>query len=247
MYIIHSVNKNEYENEIKHGYYGKKSIGKFGFIHCSDLDTYYLVAPNFKEDLEDRLILLIDTDKVDSEIKWENGGSVDYPHIYGLLNKDAIVGVFNHLWSAERVWIPNKELTKYATCGFKRKIVNKEFDLEKWKFGIDNNELISLVLSGKKTATSSLYKSDMKLPVIGEESIICYDDGTEACIVKTLDYKIIKFNEMTEDYAKLEGEGDLSLNYWKNVHYDFFKSIDSTFNDENKIVFEIFEVVKRGE
>ncbi len=126
-------------------------------------------------------------------------------------------------------------------------LILRGVDLEKWKFGKDNNELISLVLFGKKTATSSLYKSDMKLPVIGEESIICYDDETEACIIKTVDYKIMKFNEMTENYAKLEGEGDLSLNYWKNVHYDFFKSIDSTFNDESKILFEIFEVVKRGE
>ena len=57
MYIIHSVNKEEFENEIKTRSYGRKSLEKFGFIHCSDLDTYYLVAPNFKEDLNDRLIL----------------------------------------------------------------------------------------------------------------------------------------------------------------------------------------------
>ena len=48
MYIIHSVNKEEFDNEIKTGSYGRKSLEKFGFIHCSDLDTYYLVAPNFK-------------------------------------------------------------------------------------------------------------------------------------------------------------------------------------------------------
>ena len=42
MFIIHSVNKEEYENEIKTGRYGRKSLEKFGFIHCSDLDTYYL-------------------------------------------------------------------------------------------------------------------------------------------------------------------------------------------------------------
>ena len=119
-------------------------------------------------------------------------------------------------------------------------------NMEKWKFGIDNNELISLVLSGKKRATSSLFISDANLPVIGEESIICYDDDTFACMVKTVDYKIMKFNEMTEEYAKLEGEGDLSLCYWKKVHYDFFKSIDSSFNEERKIVFEIFEVVDKG-
>ena len=122
MYIIHSVNKKEFKNEIKTGSYGRKSLEKFGFIHCSDLDTYYLVAPNFKEDLNYRLILLIDTDKVDSEIKWEDGGGIDFPHIYGLLNKNAIIGIYNHMWNDERIWIPNTELEEYAKDGFERKI-----------------------------------------------------------------------------------------------------------------------------
>ena len=117
--------------------------------------------------------------------------------------------------------------------------------MEKWKFAIDNDKLIELVLSNKKIATSSLYIEDTKLPIIGEESIICYDNDSFACIVKTIDYKIMKFNEMTEEYAKLEGEGDLSLDYWKNVHCNFFKSIDSSFNEKSKIIFEIFEVVDK--
>lgn len=117
--------------------------------------------------------------------------------------------------------------------------------MEKWKFGIDNNKMITLVLSGKKRATSSLFISDTNLPVIGEESIICYDDDTSACTVKTVDYKIMKFNEITEEHAELEGEGDLSLNYWKKVHYEFFKSIDSSFNEDSIIIFEIFEVVDK--
>ena len=115
--------------------------------------------------------------------------------------------------------------------------------MNKWSFGITNDELIKLVLEHKKNATSSLYEEN-NLPIIGEESIIQYDDKTDACIVKTIDYKIIKFKDMTEDLARLEGEGDLSLDYWKKVHYDFFKSIDSSFNEDTKIVFEIFEVKK---
>ena len=122
MYIIHSVNKEEFENEIKTGSYGRKSLEKCGFIHCSDLDTYYLVAPNFKNDMNKRLVLLIDTDKVNSEIKWEDGGELDFPHIYGLLEKEAISGVFEHIWSEDRTWIPNDELTNYASNGFNRKI-----------------------------------------------------------------------------------------------------------------------------
>lgn len=122
MYIIHSVNKNEFENEIKSGKYGSNSIKKFGFIHCSDLDTYYLVAPNFKNDMCERLILLIDTNIVDQEIRWEDAEGVDFPHIYGLLDQEAIIGIYDHIWSENRTWVPNDELISYASNGFNRKI-----------------------------------------------------------------------------------------------------------------------------
>ena len=122
MYIIHSAIKKEFEEEIKTGSYGRTSIKKCGYIHCSDMDTYYLVAPNFKDENIDRLVLVIDTDKVENEIKWEDGGGLDFPHIYGLLNKDAIVAVYEHLWSEDRVWIPNAELNQYASNGLNRKM-----------------------------------------------------------------------------------------------------------------------------
>jgi len=115
--------------------------------------------------------------------------------------------------------------------------------LKRWKFAIDNNKLIELVLLGKKTATTSNY-NEKDLPIIGEETIICFDNEKDACIVKTIDYKIMKFNEMTEELARLEGEGDLSLEHWRNTHYNFFKSYNSNFNEETLIVFEIFEVTK---
>ena len=121
MYIIHSADKREFEDEIKSGEYGRKSIEKYGFIHCSDLDTYYLISPKFKDYIGERIIILIDTDKVLNEIKWEGDGDITYPHIYGLLNKSAIVNTYKHLWSDDKVWIPNDELIKYAPNGFKRK------------------------------------------------------------------------------------------------------------------------------
>ena len=120
MFIIHTANREEYEKEIVTGSYGSKSLERSGFIHCSDLDTYYLVAPNFRNDFTEKVILLIDMDKLASEVKWEDGGGLDFPHIYGLLNRDAIIGVFEHLWSKDRVWIPNDELRPFAPGGFRR-------------------------------------------------------------------------------------------------------------------------------
>jgi len=116
--------------------------------------------------------------------------------------------------------------------------------MNKWKFSIDNNNLIKLVLEGKKTATTYLYNEN-DVPIVGEKSIICYDDNSEACIIQTKKYYVMKFNQMTESLAKLEGEGDLSLNYWRNVHFDFFKNIDKYFNEEYKIIFEIFKLIDK--
>lgn len=116
--------------------------------------------------------------------------------------------------------------------------------MERWSFGIDNNYLIDLVKTKKKTATSYLYNEN-DLPIVGEESIICFDDKKDACIIKTIDYKVLKFKDMTEELAKLEGEGDLSLKYWKDVHYNFFKAIKQDFTEEDKIIFEIFELVEK--
>ena len=121
--------------------------------------------------------------------------------------------------------------------------IKRSDKMNNWSFGIDNDKLIGLVLEGKKTATSSLYNFD-KIPVIGEESIIHFDNEKDACIVETVDYKIIKYNEMTEELAKLEGEGDLSLNYWKQVHLNFFKSVNPNFKEDDEIIFEIFKVTK---
>ena len=120
MYIIHVAGKETFMKEIKTGFYGAESLERCGFIHCSDLDTYYLVAPNFRNDRDKKVILVIDTEKLTGEVKWEDGGGLDFPHIYGLLNRDAVIDVLDHLWSPDKEWVPNEELKKYAVNGFRR-------------------------------------------------------------------------------------------------------------------------------
>ena len=111
MYILHCVRKSDFNPEAE--FYGEESILRCGFIHCSGIDTYSLVAPNFKEDWEERVLLLINTDKVVSEIRWEECEGIGFPHIYGLLNIEAVEEVLPHLWSEDKKWVPNEELVKY--------------------------------------------------------------------------------------------------------------------------------------
>lgn len=114
--------------------------------------------------------------------------------------------------------------------------------MKKWKFGINNNYLVDLVLSGKKRATTSLY-SEEDIPIVDEESTLTYSDGRQACITKTSRVIVTEFKNITWDLAKLEGE-DTCLEEWKNHHINFFKSIDNNFNEDTKVVFEIFEILE---
>ena len=115
----------------------------------------------------------------------------------------------------------------------------------------DANELLELVLQGKKRATSSAFeiysKIDENLPKEGDFSVITNWAGKALCIIKTIKIEILPFNEVTEEFAKLEGEGDLSLKYWQHVHEDFFTQdlaqFNIAFNNESKVVCETFKLV----
>ena len=112
-------------------------------------------------------------------------------------------------------------------------------NLERWKFGTKNNYLVDLVLKGKKTATTSIYRGDKQ----DKYSILCYSNNNDACLIKTEKIIIMKFKEMEWEYAKLEGENN-NLKEWVLEHKKFFKSIDPAFNDNSYIEFEIFKVVE---
>jgi len=66
-----------------------------GFIHCSTRDQVIKVANARFHGREGLLLLLIDTDRVEPAIVYENleGGSELFPHIYGELNIEAVTGV----------------------------------------------------------------------------------------------------------------------------------------------------------
>ncbi len=117
-----------------------------------------------------------------------------------------------------------------------------------WKFGTDNEKLIKLVLLGEKRATTSLfseYENDNEpLPKVGDRSIILHDDNSTACLIETEKVIITEFANVTKEMAFIEGEGDKSLEYYKEEHTRIFKLIDPNFNYKTKIVFEVFKVIE---
>ena len=69
------------------------TIAEQGFIHCSTAAQVGPAANLYYKGLPDLLVLVIDTGRVQHEIRFEHAPGSDelFPHIYGPLNADAVV------------------------------------------------------------------------------------------------------------------------------------------------------------
>jgi uncharacterized protein YhfF len=98
-----------------------------------------------------------------------------------------------------------------------------------WSFGRTPelaDKLLSLVLDGSKTATASAladYAAEGEpVPQVGDLSIVTDGAGHPRALVVTTDVQVVPFDEVTEEHANAEGEGDRSLAHWRAVHEPFF-------------------------
>lgn len=120
-----------------------------------------------------------------------------------------------------------------------------------WQFGEDPDHLADLVARGIKTATCSAYVfyelEHEELPKVGEYSIILNSNDKPVCITKTIEVAIIPMNQVSEQHAREEGEGDRTHDYWWKVHQDFFtkelSSIGQSFREDMLLVCERFSLV----
>ena len=124
-------------------------------------------------------------------------------------------------------------------------------EYESWSFDDASDKLADLVRNGVKTATCSaydLYQIDGEpLPKAGDYSVILDSKGEAVCIIKTVKVYVAEFDQVSEEHAYKEGEGDRSLEYWRQVHRDFLTCellcAHLTFTENTKVVCEEFELV----
>ena len=122
---------------------------------------------------------------------------------------------------------------------------------EAWQFGDDPDRLAALVLAGVKTATASaavFYELEKEpMPRAGEYSVILDSGDRALCVIRTTKVYVVPFDEVTAEQAYMEGEGDRSLDYWRQCHRDFFSGelaqVGMSFDEKMNVVCEEFELV----
>jgi uncharacterized protein (DUF952 family) len=74
--------------------YRAPSLEAEGFIHCSLADQLERVIERYYKDADSLVVLEIETERLMSRVLNEpSTGNEIYPHIYGPINRDAIVSV----------------------------------------------------------------------------------------------------------------------------------------------------------
>lgn len=113
------------------------------------------------------------------------------------------------------------------------------------------DELGELILNGIKTGTcSALWEWEAEgnpIPEVGLIAITLNGAGEPICIIETTEVAMRSFNEVDEDFAYSEGEGDRTLRYWREAHTMFFSRVLSKlgreFSEDMPLVCERFQVI----
>lgn len=127
-----------------------------------------------------------------------------------------------------------------------------------WQFGYgveQGDRLLAYVLDGPKRATTGAlwaYEAEGEaVPVPGDFSVLLDGHGVARCVIRTTRVDIVPLDEVDAAYAYDEGEGDRSLEYWRDAHWTYFArelaGLGITASWKMPVVCERFEVVYRDD
>jgi uncharacterized protein (DUF952 family) len=103
--IYHITSRTAWLDARTRGDYRAESLETEGFIHCSTEKQVVPVAQKYYAGQSDLLLLVIEPSRLSADLRWEppSGGAPPpgvpegelFPHIYGPINLDAVVQVFD--------------------------------------------------------------------------------------------------------------------------------------------------------
>jgi len=115
-----------------------------------------------------------------------------------------------------------------------------------------SSELIALICSGHKRAGTSLLwamqAENERTPSVGEIEVVVNHRNEPAVITRITSVRVVPYDEVTAEYAAIEGEGDGSLEYWRDAHWTFFsrecERIGRQPSESMPVVCSVFELLR---
>jgi uncharacterized protein YhfF len=104
------------------------------------------------------------------------------------------------------------------------------------------DELLELVIRGLKTATCST-EDEPNTSTPGEQWIVRDGRGEPRCVIETTELTYRRFGEVDAAFAYEEGEGDRSLDHWRQAHRTYFGRL-GRFSEDMMLMCERFRLVE---
>ncbi|GGY50809.1 ASCH domain-containing protein [Parvularcula lutaonensis] len=111
-----------------------------------------------------------------------------------------------------------------------------------------------LVVEGRKRATAcslaELAITGDPVPKPGDLAVVTDWAGEAQCVIRTRSVQIRRFDDVDETFAREEGEGDLTLSWWREAHEAYYRRVlegsEHSFSGDLEIACERFEVVLKA-
>ena len=112
-------------------------------------------------------------------------------------------------------------------------------------------ELLNLILDGKKRASTSLVK-ESKIeswpePEVGQYNIILDDSDMPAAVIRTVSIRRCRFSDVDEEHAYWEGEDERTLDSYIREHTKYYTrrgaALGFEFTPDMEVILDRFELV----
>lgn len=124
MLLFHIAEKNRWQKSLGAGWYDNLSLKKDGFIHCCGFNQLLHVGNAILKNINaDLVVLCIDADVLQSEVKWETdeNNKTVFPHVYGPINISSVIDVMDFRKNQQGEYFISDELMNFShyekSCG----------------------------------------------------------------------------------------------------------------------------------
>jgi uncharacterized protein YhfF len=113
------------------------------------------------------------------------------------------------------------------------------------------NVCADLIVRGEKQASCSMkhwysYEGEA-MPQVGHLQVVTNWDGKPVCIIEITSVTECRYCDVSAEFAAAEGEGDKTLDWWREAHWAFFSAeceeLDIDPSEDMLQVLERFKVV----
>jgi uncharacterized protein YhfF len=120
------------------------------------------------------------------------------------------------------------------------------------EFGDDpemRDRLLDFVLNGNKRATAAMldydYEEDEPVEAVGEIFILVGNENEPVGKVQVTRVDVVRFDEVPDEFALAEAEGDLTGDDFRKSHREFWEGCGYEVKPESMVVCMYFDLIER--